>query len=145
MNMDKKREAYKVVYKNIQERGMGKRKKYTPEENVLILREIVEDGKAVSTVANNQELNPNLILNWRKQMVENARETFTIKRSDISGKAQERRIKGLEAKLLERETLIAALAQENLELKKRKMGGIREREEEAREAGDDTGGGRGDA
>jgi hypothetical protein len=55
-------------------------------------------------------------------MVENARETFTIKRSDISGKAQEHRIKGLEAKLLERETLIAELAQENLELKKKKDG-----------------------
>jgi transposase-like protein len=82
----------------------------------------VEDGKAVSTVANNHELNPNLILNWRKQMVEQAQETFTIKRSDISGKAQERRIKGLEAKLLERETLIAELAQENLGLKKKKDG-----------------------
>jgi transposase-like protein len=46
----------------------------------------VEDGNGVSTVANNRELNPNLVLNWRKQRVETARETFTIKRSDISGK-----------------------------------------------------------
>jgi transposase-like protein len=109
---------------------MGKRKRYTPEEKVAILREVVEDWKAVSTVANNHELSPNLILNRRKQMVENARETFTIKRTDISGRAQERRIKELEVKLLERETLIAELAQENLGLKKRKMAGIREREDE---------------
>jgi transposase-like protein len=101
---------------------MGKRKRYTPEEKVSILREVVEDGKAVSTVANGHEMSPNLILNWRKQMVENARETFTIKRSDISDKAQERRIKELEAKLLERERLIAELAQENLGLKKKKDG-----------------------
>jgi hypothetical protein len=47
------------------------------------------NGKAVSTVANNHELNPKLILNWQKQMVENAQETFTIKRSDISDKVQE--------------------------------------------------------
>jgi transposase-like protein len=95
---------------------------FSPEEKVLILREVVEDGEAVSTVANNHEMNPVLILNWRKQMIEQARETFTIKRSDISGKAHERRIKELEAKLLERETLIAELAQENLGLKKKKDG-----------------------
>jgi transposase-like protein len=56
---------------------MGKRKRYTPEEKVSILREVVEDGNAVSTVANNYEMSPNLLLNWRKQMVENAQETFT--------------------------------------------------------------------
>ncbi|MDR2094124.1 MAG: transposase [Treponema sp.] len=41
---------------------MEKRKRYTPEEKVLVLREVVEDGKAVSTVANEHELNPKLIL-----------------------------------------------------------------------------------
>jgi transposase-like protein len=96
---------------------MGKRKRHAPEEKVTILREVVEDGKAVSTAANNHELSPGLILNWRKQMVENAREIFMIKRSDISNKAQDRRIKELETKLLERETLTAELAQENLGLK----------------------------
>jgi transposase-like protein len=101
---------------------MGKRKRYTPEEKVSILREVVEDGKAVSTVANNYAMSPNLILNWRKQMVENARETFTIKRSDISDRAHERMIKELEAKVLERERLIAELAQENLGLKKKRDG-----------------------
>jgi hypothetical protein len=30
---------------------MGSRKRYTPEEKVKILREIVEDGKTVSAVA----------------------------------------------------------------------------------------------
>jgi len=101
---------------------MEKRKRYTPEEKVLVLREVVEDGKAVSTVANDHELNPSLLLNWRKQMVEGARETFRIKRVDINDKAGERRAKELEAKLLERENLIAELAQENLELKKKSNG-----------------------
>jgi transposase-like protein len=101
---------------------MGKRKRYTPEEKVLVLREVVEEGKAVSGVANEHELNPNLILSWRKQMIEGAGSIFQIRRTDISGKAQERRIRELEAKLLERETLIAELAQENLGLKKKKAG-----------------------
>jgi hypothetical protein len=55
-------------------------------------------------------------------MVEGARETFRIKRVDINERAGERRVKGLEAKLLERENLIAELAQENLELKKKRDG-----------------------
>jgi transposase-like protein len=101
---------------------MGKRKRYTPEEKVLVLREVVEDGKAVSTVANEHELNPNLILSWRKQMVEGAMSIFQITRKDISEKANEQRIRELETKLLERENLIAELAQENLGLKKKKDG-----------------------
>jgi uncharacterized coiled-coil protein SlyX len=55
-------------------------------------------------------------------MVEGAWETFRIKRPDINDKAGERRVKELEAKLLERENLIAELAQENLELKKERDG-----------------------
>jgi transposase-like protein len=98
---------------------MAKRKRYTPEEKASVLREVVEDGKAVSAVANEHELNPNLILSWRKRLIEGARSIFEIKRSDISGKARERRIAELETKLLERENLIAELAQENLGLKKR--------------------------
>ena len=101
---------------------MGKRKRYTPEEKVLVLREVVEDGKTVSTVANEHELKPNLILSWRKQMVEGAMSIFQITRTDISEKAHERRIRELETKLLERENLIAELAQENLGLKKKKDG-----------------------
>jgi transposase-like protein len=101
---------------------MEKRKRYTPEEKASVLREVVEDGKAVSVVANEHELNPNLILSWRKHLIEEARSIFEIKRTDISGKAQGRRIAELETKLLERENLIAELAQENLGLKKKNDG-----------------------
>ena len=99
-----------------------RRKRYTPEEKVSVLREVIEDGKAVSAAANEHELNPNLILSWRKHLLEEARSIFQIRRTDISGKAQERRIVELETKLLERENLIAELAQENLGLKKKNDG-----------------------
>jgi hypothetical protein len=56
----------------------------------------------------------------RKRLIEGARRIFEIKRADISGKARERRRAGRETKLLERENLIAEVAQENLGLKKRK-------------------------
>jgi transposase-like protein len=40
---------------------MGKRKRYTPAENIQILGEMVENGKPVSTVAENYGLRPNNI------------------------------------------------------------------------------------
>jgi transposase-like protein len=46
---------------------MGQRKRYTGEEKVKILRELLEDGKPVSQVAESYGVHPNLILNWRRE------------------------------------------------------------------------------
>jgi transposase len=97
---------------------MGKRKRYTSEEKVKILREVLEDGKSVSQVAENRGVHPNLILNWRKQLFEGALKTFEIKRPDIGEKAAGREAAALEEKLREKDNVIAELAQEVLTLKK---------------------------
>jgi transposase-like protein len=76
---------------------MGKRKRYTPAEKVQILRELVEDGKPVSTVAENYGLHPNNIFNWRKQLFEGALRIFEIKRLDVTAKAEGRKAAELEA------------------------------------------------
>jgi transposase/putative transposase len=90
-------------------------------EKVKILREAPEDGKSISQAAEENGVHPNLILNWRKQLFEGALETFEIKRPDISGRAAEQREKALEGKLREKDNVIAELAQEALELKKREL------------------------
>lgn len=97
---------------------MGKRKRYTSEEKVRILREVLEDGKPVSQVAQEREVHPNLILTWRKQLFEGALKTFEIRRPEISEQAGERKAKALEGKLREKDNVIAELAQEVLVLKK---------------------------
>jgi transposase/putative transposase len=102
---------------------MGKiRKRYTPEEKVNILRELLEEGKPVSSVAEGNSVHPNLILNWRKQMFEGAIQTFEIRRPEISEKAFERQAKALEEQLQVKDNVIAELAQELLEIKKKKAG-----------------------
>ena len=101
---------------------MGKRKRYTPEEKAKILREVVEDGKPVSEVAEKYELHPNCIFKWRKQLLEEGKQTFQIKRKDISNKAKERKIAALEDKIKHKDEVIAELAQELLELKKKYPG-----------------------
>jgi transposase-like protein len=56
------------VYTKAVEGNMGKRKRYTAEEKVKILREVIEDGKQVSQVAEQYGLHPNNIFTWRKQL-----------------------------------------------------------------------------
>ena len=102
---------------------MGKmRKRYTSEEKVKILREVLEDGESISSTAERYGVHPNMIMNWRKQLFENASQTFEIKRADITKRAQEKQTKALEEKIKEKDNVIAELAQELLELKKKRAG-----------------------
>jgi transposase len=101
---------------------MGERKRYTSEEKVKILRELLEDGKPVSQVAESHGVHPNLILNWRKQLFEGAAKTFEVRRPDIAGKASERKAQALEEKPQEKDGVIAELAREVMTLKKNTAG-----------------------
>jgi transposase-like protein len=101
---------------------MNKRKKYTAEEKIKILREVLEDGKSISQVADQYGLHPNNIFNWRKQLFEGGLQTFRIKRPDISDKAEERKITILEEKIKQKDEVIADLAEELLGLKKKNFG-----------------------
>ena len=101
---------------------MGKRKRYTAEEKIKILREVLEEGKPLSQVADHYGLHPNNIFKWRKQLFENGVQTFQVKRSDISSKAEERKITALEDKIKQKDEVIAELAEELLGLKKKNSG-----------------------
>ena len=101
---------------------MGRRKRYTSEEKIKILREVLEDGKSISSVAEVYGVHPNQIMNWRKQLFEGGQQVFQIKRTDISEKAIEKQTKAFEDKLRHKDNVIAELAQELLELKKKYPG-----------------------
>jgi transposase len=101
---------------------MGRRKRYTAEEKVKILREVLEEGKQISQVAEKYGLSPNNIFKWRKQLFEEGIQTFQIKRADISGKAEERKITALEDRIKQKDEIIAELAEELLALKKKNCG-----------------------
>jgi len=101
---------------------MGKRKRYTAEEKIKILREVLEDGKPISEVAERYGLHPNNIFNWRKQLFEGGIQIFQIKRTDISSKAEDRKVAMLEEKLKHKDEVIAEFAEELLGLKKKNSG-----------------------
>jgi len=101
---------------------MDKRKTYTAEEKVKILREVLEDGKSVSKIADQYGLHPNNIFNWRKQLFEDGIKIFQVKRADISAKAEGRKIAVLEEKIKQKDEIIAEFAKELLDLKKKCSG-----------------------
>jgi transposase-like protein len=101
---------------------MGKRKRFTPQEKVKVLRELFEDGKSVGAVAEGYDVHPNNIFAWRKQLFEGAQHIFEIKRPDVSAKAEGRKAAQLEAKLKQKDEVIAELAEELLALKKKSSG-----------------------
>jgi transposase len=101
---------------------VGKRKRYTAEEKIQILRDVLEDGKPLSAVADAYSVHPNNILNWRKQLLEGGVRLFQIKRTDIATKAEKRKAAALEAKIKQKDEVIAELAEELLMIKKKNSG-----------------------
>ncbi|MDR2971466.1 MAG: transposase [Bacteroidales bacterium] len=101
---------------------MSKRKRYTAEEKMNVLREMQENGKTISQVAEQYGIHPNNIFKWRKQHLEMGVQGFKTTRNDISSKAKDRKIAALENKIKHKDEIIAELAGELLELKKNYSG-----------------------
>jgi transposase-like protein len=92
------------------------------EEKVNILRELQENGKTISQVAEEFGIHPNNIFKWRKQHLEMGVRGFKTTRKDISAKAKDGKITALEDKIKHKDEIIAELAGELLELKKKYSG-----------------------
>ena len=99
-----------------------KRRRLKPEDKVDILRDLIIGGRKVSDIASEFGISPNQILNWRKEMFEGALVTFAQKRTDITEKAQRKRIEDLENAMSMKDSVIAEITQENLILKKKLIG-----------------------
>lgn len=98
---------------------MGRtRRTFSSQEKLKMVMEIIQDGKAVSEVAKENDVHPNMLLNWKKEFLENAACAFDRHRPDITEKAQQRKIDDLEAKLHKKDEIIAEIAEENMMLKK---------------------------
>jgi transposase-like protein len=97
---------------------MDKRKQYTAEKKIKILRTVFEDGQSIGAAAEKYGFSPNNIFKWRKQLFENRTRLFEIKRDDTSQKAEARKVVVLEERLRQKDEVIAELAEELLGLKK---------------------------
>ena len=93
------------------------RKNYSPEEKLSILKRHLAEGVPVSDLCDELQLNPNVFYAWQKQLFENG--AAALQRSGKPrGDSRDRRIAQLEAKLTQKNEVLAELMQEHVALKK---------------------------
>jgi transposase-like protein len=93
------------------------RKSYSPEEKVSILKRHLVEGVPVSDLCDELQLSPNVFYGWQKQLFENGVSAFQRPRK-TQGDPRDERIGQLEAKLREKNEVLAELMQEHVTLKK---------------------------
>lgn len=95
----------------------GKRRHFSPEKKVEILREHLKNKVPISELCEKYGLHPNLFYRWEKELFEGGVDIFSGLPRKRNGKepAFERKLK---AKVQQMQEVIAWLTQENIELKK---------------------------
>ena len=94
---------------------MTKRKRYTAEQKVAILREHFENNIPVTDICEKYRIHHNQFYRWRKELFEVAVEGFSQKSSKNK---HEKVIAKFKETLKDRNEVIAELLEENLKLKK---------------------------
>ena len=96
---------------------MSQRKHLSAEKKMVILREYLENKVPIGELAEKHHINVNDIYRWKKRLFESGIGLLT---SQVGRKQSqdEKRIKQLEEKLRQRESVITEIVQDNIELKK---------------------------
>ena len=93
-----------------------KRKRYTGEEKLAILRQHLLEGVAVSDICDEHDLQPTVFYRWQKQLFENG--AAALERRQDPTLPFTRRIVKLEEKLSSKNEVIAELMEEQVKAKK---------------------------
>ena len=67
---------------------MSKRRRFSAEEKVSILREHLDNNVSVSELSKRHDISPVVIHRWKKELFENALEGFSGKHKNRSGKSR---------------------------------------------------------
>jgi len=101
---------------------MSKRKHFTPEQKVAIVRRHLLEKVPISDLCEQYGIQATQYYNWQKQLFENGAPAFDRKQNRANQRrqvdAETRRIAQLEAKLAQKNEVIAELMEENVKAKK---------------------------
>ena len=101
---------------------MSKRKCFTPEQKVSIIRRHLLEDVPVSDLCDEFQIHPTLYYNWQKQFFENGAVAFERRPNKANQRrqqnAQEKRISQLEERLQRKNEVVAELLEEHVQLKK---------------------------
>lgn len=95
----------------------GRRRRFTSEEKVRVLRRHLVDKVPVSEVCEQERIQPTQFYNWLKQFFENGAAAFERQPSRPDRREAER-IEALEAKLRKKDEVISELMEDHVKLKK---------------------------
>ena len=97
----------------------GSRRHFTPQQKAEVVRRHLVGKEAVSDLANEFQIQPSQIHGWVKVVLDQAEAAFQRQPGNRRGDgAKERRIAHLEAKLAQKNEVIAELMEENVRAKK---------------------------
>ena len=94
-----------------------KRKQYTGEEKLAILRKHLLEGKAVSDICDEQGLQPTVFYRWQKQLFEEGSIVFR-RPNDTETKELRQQVTQLEDKLEKKNEVLVELLEEYVKVKK---------------------------
>jgi len=94
-----------------------KRRNYTAQEKVAILKRHLVDKISVSDLCDEYQLQPTIFYRWQKEFFENGAASFE-KANSRQAKAEQKRIQRLETKLQSKNEVLSELMEEHLQLKK---------------------------
>ena len=92
------------------------RRHFTGQQKVALVKQHLVDGMAVSDLCDKHQILPTQFYQWQKQLFEGGSAAFERKTSGKS--TEQRRIEQLQAKLINKNEVIAELMEENVKAKK---------------------------
>jgi transposase len=94
-----------------------KRRQYSPEQKMAILRRHLLEHVAVSDLCDEYQLQPTVFYAWQRQLFENGGVVFE-RRTEGPARQLTRQVSNLEEKLTTKNEVLAELMEEHLRLKK---------------------------
>ena len=108
--------------------GTEQRRRFTPDEKATNLRRHLVDKVAVSDLCDEYQIQPNVFYLWQRQALERLSEVLqdgrTARAARDVGAADRARVAALEARLAQKDAIIADIAAEHLALKQMALQGI---------------------
>ncbi len=105
---------------NASQNGSGKRERrhFTAQQKAAIVKAHLVDGVAISDLCEKHRIQVAQFYQWQKQLFENADAAFERKTKKPGKTAEVRKIEQLQAKLINKNEVIAELMEENVKAKK---------------------------
>ena len=97
--------------------GVTKRKNFTAQEKVSILKQHLVEKKTVPDLCDEYGIRPTIFYRWQQKFFENAASVFENKK-EKPGVQIVRKVAGLEAKLVRKNEVLSELMEEHIALKK---------------------------